>query len=579
MSDIASQTKSIQMIFQHFYEVPKYQRDYVWDDELAINLLTDLVEGSDSSSDQYFIGAIVLQKKDENSFFIVDGQQRLSTLFLILLALRNKVKNIDGSDDNLIQNYIFQESTTARGTVNRNFRIRYNFTQTNDLVKRIYENSDEFNLQNDSKRIEKFIEAFKQLDDEINRKFTTVREVRTFLHFMIHKVHCLPFIATTEAEALKVFDILNSKGVDLSTIDLLKNLLFTILGEEKWDDFSDRWDVLLDKFELTKIDKTKFLRYFTVYKDKEVIPEKKLYTEISNNPNKYGLTSPEIYLKDITKAVDYLLELKNNQNPLVEGEKIPIIDYINKLSTQSKQHIPLTMNLWKESINCSDQSILINGLKLIESFLFSNKILKYYTGDIEVRFNKWCIELPEDDPDNTNDYLINERNNLISERATEVELELHKADIMVHSKQFIRWCLIRIENYLQNITSENSSQSYMDSFKSFQIEHIIPTNTYANLPLEEQEIFKNKINNIGNLTLLEKSLNAAIQDKEFNIKRNIYSESNSFLTKSIHSKITSGNSSYTNMYQNLKVYEEFGADQINDRNRLLTNILLKSVFR
>jgi uncharacterized protein with ParB-like and HNH nuclease domain len=578
MSDIESQTKTIKTIFQHFFEVPKYQRDYVWDEELAINLLSNLEDAMNQGRNQYFIGAIVLQTKDENTYFIVDGQQRLSTLFLILLALDNKAKKLQSGGINIVRNNIFTETTTPTGIIKKDFRILYNFSQTNDLVKNIFENDDDILLPTDNKRTEKFVEAYKQLADEIDRKFTDIPRIIKFLDFLTYNVVCLPFISKNQQEAIEIFDILNSKGIDLSTIDLLKNKLFTILGDDSWDDFSDRWDKLLDKLESTKLDKTKFLRYYTIFKNKEVIAEKNLYTEISSNENKYGLNSPEIYLENITKAVDYLIQIKNNQNPLVRGEKIPVLDYINKISSQSKQQIPLTMKLWEVSTNLSDQNILINGLKLIESFIFLNKILKEYTGEIETRFNSWCINLPERDVNAANEYLKSERNSLISSRTTEIELELHNADLRSQSKNFIKWCLVRMENYLQDITDPNSTYSYMDSFKSFQIEHIIPYNFYRNLPEDEQESYKDKINNIGNLTLLEKSLNARLQDEDYTQKREIYAESKSFLTKSMHSHINDGNSLYVTMYSNLNIYEEFDDVQIKNRNRLLTSILLKAVF-
>jgi uncharacterized protein with ParB-like and HNH nuclease domain len=576
MSDIASQTKSIKMIFQNYYEVPKYQRDYVWDDELAINLLTNLMEGSRNSIENYFIGAIVLQEKDENTYYIVDGQQRLSTLFLIFIALNHKLKSLNS--ESLIDEVIIKKTGTIYGEITKFFRIRYNFTKTNELVKNIYENRHIDNHSSGSKRTEMFVEAYKQLEVEINRYFTTSTDLNKFYYFLLNKVHCLPFIAKTEQEALRVFDILNSKGVDLSTIDLLKNKLFTILDENKWDDFSDSWDSFLDKFEMIRIDKTKFLRYFTVFNNKEVISENNLYTEISEHPTKYGLNKPEIYLASLSLSVDYLLQLKNNDNPLNTDISIPLIDYINKLSTQSKQHIPLIMKLWEICLKYRNESILINGLRLIESFIFSNKLLKFYTGEIESKFNNWCIYLPDNDPDNTNDYLINERSDLINIRSNEVTNELHKADLSIHSKHFIKWCLIRSECYLQNLTSSNSSDTYMDSFKSFEIEHIYSKNKYINLDIIEQELYKDKVENIGNLTLLEKSLNAKIQDKDYDIKRTVYKDSKSFLTKSMHSTITTGTSRYATMYENLEVYDNFDNDEIVNRNRVITNLILKSVF-
>ena len=74
MTDLSSETKSLKTIFQTFYHVPQYQRDYVWDDEMAVNLLSNILDSMEENQQSYFIGSIVLQEKDYSNYYIVDGQ-------------------------------------------------------------------------------------------------------------------------------------------------------------------------------------------------------------------------------------------------------------------------------------------------------------------------------------------------------------------------------------------------------------------------------------------------------------------------------------------------------------------------
>lgn len=89
-----NQTVSINRIMEYFYQVPDYQRGYVWDQERVTDFLESVFEHfSTRTTNNYFIGAAVFESSsDQNKYYVVDGQQRLTTIFVIIAAAFNLLK-------------------------------------------------------------------------------------------------------------------------------------------------------------------------------------------------------------------------------------------------------------------------------------------------------------------------------------------------------------------------------------------------------------------------------------------------------------------------------------------------------
>jgi len=98
-----NQTVPINEIMEYFYAVPDYQRGYVWDQERVSDFINSIIEHFEEEKVKtYFIGAAVFEStKDSNKYFVVDGQQRLSTIFIIITAAYNLLKQY-GADEKLL---------------------------------------------------------------------------------------------------------------------------------------------------------------------------------------------------------------------------------------------------------------------------------------------------------------------------------------------------------------------------------------------------------------------------------------------------------------------------------------------
>jgi len=99
-----NQTVSVSKVMEYFYEVPDYQRGYVWDSDRVIDLIMSAIEHfSVSPNTNYFIGAAVFEQKEghPNKYYVVDGQQRLTTIFIIVCAAHNIMRTLGAPTSSL----------------------------------------------------------------------------------------------------------------------------------------------------------------------------------------------------------------------------------------------------------------------------------------------------------------------------------------------------------------------------------------------------------------------------------------------------------------------------------------------
>ncbi len=248
------------------YGIPRFQRDYSWTDEewedLWLDLKGTLEPGGEAA---HYMGYLVLQSSDDRTFEVIDGQQRLTTVSIIVLAvLKNLHRLIDGGNDSdanrqraeqIRQTYVgYLDPVTLvarpKLTLNRNNNSYYQdflvplghlpqrrLRASEHLLRRAFEWFDKQVAQwlagstgNEGMRLAKLVE------DMSDRLFFTVITV------------------TDELNAYKVFETLNARGVRLSATDLLKNYLFSVLDRGQSVDhelraLEERWEAMVGKLQ------------------------------------------------------------------------------------------------------------------------------------------------------------------------------------------------------------------------------------------------------------------------------------------------------------------------------------------
>lgn len=246
------------------YRIPRFQRDYSWTDEewedLWADILGTIQEGGEPA---HYMGYLVLQSQDEKSFDVIDGQQRLTTLSLIVLSVLKNLQRLVDEGKNPDQNkqrleqirntyigYLDPVTLLTRGklTLNRNNNDYFQtyLVPLGHLPVRGFRAS-EHSLRKAFEWFEKRVKDYarKQAGDEGVALASLVETMSDRLFFTVISV-------TDELNAYKVFETLNARGVRLSSTDLLKNYLFSVLHKQnehpnEMNALEDRWESMVTR--------------------------------------------------------------------------------------------------------------------------------------------------------------------------------------------------------------------------------------------------------------------------------------------------------------------------------------------
>lgn len=250
--------------------VPKFQRDYSWGSEQWDDLWQD-IETMIKEEDDHYMGYLVLQTNDDKTFYIIDGQQRFTTVTILILAaikcIKAFVKNgVEEEDnklrvDNLLHTYIGYKDPVTLVYDNILVLNRNNDGYFRDYIVKL----DELrvrNLKNSEKLMKQCFEFFEQ---KLRGKYKAGKDYAVFIQTIVNKLYFTQIVVNDEMNAFRVFETLNARGVQLSSSDLLKNYLFSLVDKNnthpsKIEILEEKWAKLTDNIKSEKL--PEFLRYY-----------------------------------------------------------------------------------------------------------------------------------------------------------------------------------------------------------------------------------------------------------------------------------------------------------------------------
>lgn len=244
----SAKEESIHQIFnEKRYVVPYYQRPYSWLNDNAVTLWDDLFtawkeEGTEGAG--YFLGSVVLvNNASRNRDEIVDGQQRFLTLQLLLSALAHSLEN--GDARRKLTRYFISEEDEFAGTkaelvVEPGNRYKDSFER---ILKRA---APEEHDKTSAKRFAENYDVFVRKCSELNQS-----EITEFAKFILQRTYIAALRAEDQLRALRIFAILNDRGIDLHPVDILKaNILEkTALAESQKVKVASRWEEYEERLE------------------------------------------------------------------------------------------------------------------------------------------------------------------------------------------------------------------------------------------------------------------------------------------------------------------------------------------
>ena len=228
------------------YQIPEYQRPYKWTDDQVDQLWLDLKESFENEEENYFLGSIITSKPAKAGSYldVVDGQQRLTTLIILLAVVRDMYPLINEKECmedpaavglGKIKNAIQQSENFGRLRVFTHVNHRTDFDN-------IIVNGNTLELKKPAKKDVK-------RDEEPKYKFQNtacifrayleemdVKQCGEFINYLFNRVRIIRIDCTNPGFAIKLFQVLNARGLDLSNSDLIKSFLIAKLRNDNSED-------------------------------------------------------------------------------------------------------------------------------------------------------------------------------------------------------------------------------------------------------------------------------------------------------------------------------------------------------
>ena len=223
------------------YVVPKFQRDYSWEHEQWRDFWEDLETIAQGDDEFHYMGYLVFQEFNKMTYKVIDGQQRLTTFSLLVLAAIARLKEMGGEQERintLVDSFIGTKDLTYLRVENKlklNRNNDFNYRQAVD-GKLIHWKGKKETIKLMATALDYFHDQFKHL--------TNGEEIGKFIEQSVDGMLFTIIYIGDDLNAYTVFETLNARGVKLSSADLLKNYLFSMMdaGNETPDDVVDEWD-------------------------------------------------------------------------------------------------------------------------------------------------------------------------------------------------------------------------------------------------------------------------------------------------------------------------------------------------
>lgn len=550
---------SIKNLFDVYYEIPEYQREYSWRLENWENLFNDLNE----SDKDYFLGTLICIVDAYNtSMQVVDGQQRLTTLSIFRLAITKKLQDNRSEaikNDDKMREYLNLKSSIMVDNKNRLQLQSNNKCEYEKLVDKIINNKNE--SFDNRLRIFKAYNYFEEKlsDYTVDELFNLLDKINGALVVRIE--------VKSDQDAFILFESINNRGMPLSPIDLIKNKIFAQLAKNKIGNIEQNnkeWQKVLDSIDDFN-DQVRFLRhYYHAFQNDEKIGIKG-YTKATKS-NIIKIYSEHIE-KDVKFIFDGLIEKAKIYNQFVHPESLEKNKYREKLIDLQRLGIAPAYSLLLFLFSNFKNVDFTNLLNLLENWFIRRHITDYPATnkldqifiDLISKINEqgYALEVVES-------FLKNDKNYQSDEKFKE---RLLNDDLYEINTAATRCLLTKLEKSKRTKESEVNFWETTGEKKPkliWSIEHIMPQNPdkktdWLNI---DGEIRKQYVHKLGNLTLT--CYNSKLSNKSFSDKISISENGKDTGLQSGNVKI--------NDYLMNKI--EWSIEDIKNRSEILVNEIM-----
>lgn len=506
------------------YTIPVYQRNYTWEKENCELLYNDIVS-SIKNEKNHFLGSLVYsttKRNDIKSCPIIDGQQRLTTIMLLLKAIDDLIKDPDNITKKKIRKNIYNENCEERYKL----KLKNSDNDNSELEKVLMGNTT--NLDTSSKVVINY-NHFKSL---IKKTIESEQWSPDKLVEGIDRLEIVEIVLNEGDSPQKIFESINSTGVKLTTADLIRNfLLMGILDVGKQTEIYKNYWITIESL-IGKENIEKFFYDFLVSKDTRYIEEKKVYENFKKyyiNRNIVGIEGIEKIFSEIVRYAQYYKLLVLNDSKDYDEETNNLCNIFNIL--QHRTIYPFMLKVCndfddirrlhiiskndegqdvKVELSNDEKKLLIerekefnNIIKLFGNYAMRRNIANVASSSLRRFYSSLYNKIFEKNRNNYNCYF----------KACEAYLcTLKTEDKMPNDNMFKEGLLYsnmyataktRILRYFFDLI-ENSGKEPVD-MSELTIEHIMPETLSSqwknNLGDNFQEIYDKYVHTLGNLSI------------------------------------------------------------------------------
>jgi len=496
------------------FAIPVYQREYKWGKDEASELVEDLNSYKDEEGENLFLGNFILEKSRDKKTYVIDGQQRLTTVLLLLIACRMRANELGLAklEPRIQEKITFMNSTTGESQGCRLIASE----SVRDLLEHMAEVGwdGSFPRAIAKKTTKKKVKKLKPIFDEFQRAVSQFgpKDLSNFLG-AIYNSYVARIEVENETEALSIFERTNARGLDLEISDLLKNYLFA----RKVESIKEMWDAIVDNSGGTLL---RMLKYFYVAKA-DPVRKTDLYKKLKEYGNKVG---PEKLTNELETFSRFYLVVKNPTKAQVK-EFFDESDFTEISAHQHRyERINRALEGLKEfgivqfcptayaAIDCiarnrkkgdaGDAKKLIELFETFEKYHFINNMICERVGnEIENLYAETCGEFRKSTNFcKTADKLINELKTKLASQDEFVANFIADISYSLDQISFISYIFDRFNNFGldpgQCLPIYNPDPKLRK--RNHSIEHFAPQNP-ADSPTGKKVLELKENNNIGNL--------------------------------------------------------------------------------
>lgn len=509
------------------FDIPDYQRAYSWNKDNLKQLIDDIMDSIGLNKENnnvfeeyepYFIGSIVLcskEYKDDGSglYDVIDGQQRLTSIIILIAAIRDLTKN--EAYKNILSSLIYQKPNELMG-IKESIRVRVRGKEAEffkkyvltdggtDLVNEIDEKEISEAKQNMLNAIRTFKEVFVDENGEVLES-----KLDEFTKYFLQKVVVVVITTDSFTSAFRLFNVINARGLPLTNADLLKSENLRVISEDKRNIYTDMWENIEQELGKDKLEQIiGFMR--TMKQNRKATAT--VYEEFSK---KIFVSEPD-YIG--VNFVEHLKEIKDLYNKYINEGNIELSSKDNSIYYQN------LVRIMRDFIPYDEWMVAL--IKFIEKFKNDEDILEFLKV-LEKRIvidwvngNSFADRLARV-------YKILE----VIDSSSSLE-EIKKSNVFISDLErttaYFRNSLDDIEFYskgrmlvpkyiLIRLDMEKRNGEILDYTNKIMLEHILPRNAKdaywtTNFTVDER---KNWCNKLGNLVIINGTKNTKLNNKAF----------------------------------------------------------------